>query len=1625
MQGPGGRGNGANVLPPLPPMPENPNASPNPQQTILNNFSALLPEYILPVARRIQESQEDTSVKIRLFSEHLWRLIDYLDPQHLILSPQTVNTILSDYFDEEDAEDDEDVLPIGVVTPGVRFVYYPQTPAGLTPFQWETFQSYLRLFPYGPGIPPPAERVRAVEAFVRRFQNPAAALSFLNYYYPALPPTNSFNTRQVRFQGQLATQYVVGDSNNPLIVYTFSAEDSAAAAEMEVGADPLPIDPNIQRPPLSIPGFQPGFQAQLAGPGFQGPTAQPGGLLVPSALPPTAQRPQGNWPGQAPPAQMPQNPPIDLNQLTGAAAAFAQSISRDLPGFVERSLVTVEDVTSRAGYLRRYLQDMAIRFDPHLATISPAVINDILSAVLAENLALRRRFRDTGVVPRYYPYDNRGLTEHQARVFGELSFMFSAGFDALSQEEKLQRINNLFGSFSAPAEAWSFIDFYLDARPPRADNGRLVYNVSGLQRSLGYNDGPGGLFHALVSTSVTEAQSMVLDRALDPPRRHPYPPVTVIPGLPLPSALPRSSQPASAIPTDPTVRPTPMFTTPGFQMPTQIPTTTQPIQGRNIGGGIQFQPGLQLPPTTTQPIQGRNIGGGIQFQPPQGQGLLMPSVVPQTLQPQPGLQLPTSQAPGIVPTAASIMQNPMVRNFAVDLRTRITPILTGPDPARGFAENSAMLIELIWNLARMQDRDRQTLTPAVINTVLRTILPADIEFTYYPPSELGLSQNQWQAYTLLQNLFGRRFLGFNWEQQRTLLESIVRRFSNPARAATFLRKYVEWGGSSYISLVEMLGDPNLYVYPVETQGFRPRAGDEQEDPIYTFTGTAGAESAAMVDRGEIVEPDRDNPISISTVQTQPGLQLPQPQAPDLKTFVPVVDMGTLTGDFDVNEPTFRFRTRIVGRKNYYIPDRDIYNPSRSEIVANRIRTEANRIDPTGRVLTPGVITHSLLQGCILDRPYVHMASGDGLTAGQNFTYDTMTMLPLQSFWQRPSDYQREVFTLIIEGFEFRAQALAFFWLLRANYPELFDILSDGSSIRIYSTRATTRDPWLAEFSEEERDQSLLMLSSMPIDPAPEQRVHPPRPPLPESGRPWVNVPSLTIIHSNKPQPANYLKSIWPAKAWEQALLNGISSEPFQQATDSEKAAVLHYMREQTSLPLSLFNELLYRIWPHGGLPVPQIQADKTQLTYVQHWEGPYELNPLNLRNYYDQSATTPATVNVGRGNPAPWRLGRLRNYIDSLFDAELRDHPRDDRISKPLRQLSVLMSTYINDIWPSQGDVPTQDFATVVTGWRERALEILRQRKALGRRCRNAADPFTLEEADEIPENEFIRMQTGYCWNINSLLDYVQETTNGDNDATQLENYGSPHLWHNDAELQRIADHEAAQARDFRNWLENAMIGSISQNTLDMMYVTAQVQISRGPAWSFLVQRNLDPWYYQQFMKYTGGDFYRLQNVPELLIGGQNGRPATRDEIERYRAIGIDAVIRNIVEAERNSKDARTEKQVRRAFRDGDITVEGFWQQQLPPDVIPLRQNLHEMIRVQLKRTILNDFWAYYNKLSQAEKDALERAKKNFFRDLNSCYKGTNCVYIWARVLFQTIRKVAPLKGLTHYEEFDTAEPGF
>ena len=199
--------------------------------------------------------------------------------------------------------------------------------------------------------------------------------------------------------------------------------------------------------------------------------------------------------------------------------------------------------------------------------------------------------------------------------------------------------------------------------------------------------------------------------------------------------------------------------------------------------------------------------------------------------------------------------------------------------------------------------------------------------------------------------------------------------------------------------------------------------------------------------------------------------------------------------------------------------------------------------------------------------------------------------------------------------------------------------------------------------------------------------------------------------------------------------------------------------------------------------------------------------------------------------------------------------------------------------------------------WRSELIEIYRIKKRLGRRCRNDADFIYFTPIDEIPDTNYIRLSNGNCWDVESLLEYIR-SKNGENDASDLRTYGFPRIWETQADLDRIRNHPMSRELKFKEWYDNrgltVLAQNITQTTMDMLYQTSQILVSRGPTFVQEARLILGPELWAIFDQYTKGDYYELAKVPRYFYHGglYNELP-----IEVRRA-ATRAVIDEIVQAD-------------------------------------------------------------------------------------------------------------------------------
>jgi hypothetical protein len=158
--------------------------------------------------------------------------------------------------------------------------------------------------------------------------------------------------------------------------------------------------------------------------------------------------------------------------------------------------------------------------------------------------------------------------------------------------------------------------------------------------------------------------------------------------------------------------------------------------------------------------------------------------------------------------------------------------------------------------------------------------------------------------------------------------------------------------------------------------------------------------------------------------------------------------------------------------------------------------------------------------------------------------------------------------------------------------------------------------------------------------------------------------------------------------------------------------------------------------------------------------------------------------------------------------------------------------------------MPVKVYIEMLENWKREIHDLSQKQKSLGRRCNNKEDPISFTPISEIPDGHYIRLESGECWEVESLLDYIQNYTNGKNDASKLKNYRGNLIWQNNLELNRILQHPISVKTGFSAWFNNKNHGdaakNISEKSLNMMIWAASLLSSRGNKFVEALEQNLN-----------------------------------------------------------------------------------------------------------------------------------------------------------------------------------------
>jgi len=306
----------------------------------------------------------------------------------------------------------------------------------------------------------------------------------------------------------------------------------------------------------------------------------------------------------------------------------------------------------------------------------------------------------------------------------------------------------------------------------------------------------------------------------------------------------------------------------------------------------------------------------------------------------------------------------------------------------------------------------------------------------------------------------------------------------------------------------------------------------------------------------------------------------------------------------------------------------------------------------------------------------------------------------------------------------------------------------------------------------------------------------------------------------------------------------------------------------------------------------------------------------------------------------------LLDQIAKVLEKELRLFGRSGTFVVLLETLAQKVNRVYKDFAKAvtgrkpSPEIPLSIYVDNMNEWRSELQEIKEGQIALGRRCVNDVDPITLEPIDELDDETFIRLETGKCYHIESLLDLIKNS-NGINKMNPKQN-NSPVIWETLDDLNRIRRHPFSEKSGFTDWFDKlnfkASANIVSNATLDKLVASASFLASRGPDFEKALNKELNP-------------------------------------------------------------------QQRRALLEAEGVLE----------YINNREILNEItiiVNTVIKSAAVADFYHYYMRLSQEERDALNVFENSLDRSLKECHAGKFCVLGMSDLLLSLRNSIAHVKGL-------------
>ena len=318
--------------------------------------------------------------------------------------------------------------------------------------------------------------------------------------------------------------------------------------------------------------------------------------------------------------------------------------------------------------------------------------------------------------------------------------------------------------------------------------------------------------------------------------------------------------------------------------------------------------------------------------------------------------------------------------------------------------------------------------------------------------------------------------------------------------------------------------------------------------------------------------------------------------------------------------------------------------------------------------------------------------------------------------------------------------------------------------------------------------------------------------------------------------------------------------------------------------------------------------------------------------------------------------GFVDNVIMPVAEKEIRLFGTKGILLKDLKNLYTRVARIAKAIRTRPVEQSRQEMDDVLDRLLGELNVIAQEQQLLGKRCLNSETPILQTPVDELTEDEFIRLDGGVCWENAELIEFIKDRK-GQNDLSNLRNYPSKSkkIWENEEEFNKILSIPGA------NQIEGA--GANGEDFVTWLkYITTIGLANR------VSNETLNMMYWAASL---------------LSSRGKPFREAARREMAQ------------------DPRLLRAWREIGENFRNIDRIIDPA-----------IKTEIVKIVNEVLKSEAIAAFHAYFNGLSDDERDAIGTYEAKFATQVEACKNAKYCVFGLSDTLIATRNSIAIVKEL-------------